>query len=183
MIIFSADSCKKGENDPFISLKSRKARLVGEWKLVEGNTSVISTSGTDTYTFTESMLTSVESGVSTTKAYTESFTFGKDGKYKYSSNTDNGVETEDEEGVWTFGVKSVELDQKAKETVVLYQQKYTSVSNGTVFTYSYNGTNCVMYRFTLDMLKSNKMTLKVDYIYSGTSTSYNKVGTMIYEKQ
>jgi len=29
------NSCKKGEDDPFITLHSRKARLTGEWKLTE----------------------------------------------------------------------------------------------------------------------------------------------------
>lgn len=29
-------SCKKGENDPFFSIKSRKARLVGDWVISEG---------------------------------------------------------------------------------------------------------------------------------------------------
>ena len=31
--LIAFQSCKKGENDPFLSLKSRNARIVGEWKL------------------------------------------------------------------------------------------------------------------------------------------------------
>ena len=36
---FILPSCKKGENDPFISLKSRDARITAKWKLtkIEGD--------------------------------------------------------------------------------------------------------------------------------------------------
>jgi len=36
LTIILADSCKKGPNDPFISLRSRKARMEGKWKLNSG---------------------------------------------------------------------------------------------------------------------------------------------------
>jgi hypothetical protein len=176
-------SCKKGENDPFISLKSRKARLVGEWKLVEGSSSVVSSSGTDTYTFNGTLMTSVESGVTTTVPYSESYTFEKDGTYKYSSNMNNGEDTDDESGAWTFGTKSTELDVKAKETVMLYGQQYTSVSSGITYSYSYVGTILPVNRITLDMLKSNKMTLLIDYTYTGTGSAFTRTGTWTYEKQ
>jgi hypothetical protein len=32
-LMFAIPSCKKGENDPFLSFSSRKARVAGEWKL------------------------------------------------------------------------------------------------------------------------------------------------------
>lgn len=175
--------CKKGENDPFLSLKSRKARLVGEWKLVEGSSTVIDSSNTDTYTFSETTLISFEGGVWDTLPYTETYTFENDGTYKYSSNTNNGFDTDDEEGVWTFGAKSAELDVKAKETVILYLKHYSSVYSGNTYSYTYDGTTCPVYRITLDMLKSTKMTLLIDYTYQGTSYSYTKTGTMTYEKQ
>ena len=30
-LVAAFTSCKKGENDPFLSLKSRKGRLAGDW--------------------------------------------------------------------------------------------------------------------------------------------------------
>jgi hypothetical protein len=42
-------SCKKGENDP-MSLKSRKSRIAGEWKLTAGTETYTSSSGTTTTT-------------------------------------------------------------------------------------------------------------------------------------
>jgi hypothetical protein len=183
VVMLILPACKKGENDPLISLKSRKARLVGEWKLVEGSSSVVSSSGTDTYTFNGTVMTSVESGLTTTAPYSESYIFEKDGTYKYSSNMNNGEDTDDESGAWTFGTKSTELDVKAKETVLLYGQQYTSVSSGNTYTYSYVGTILPVKRITLDMLKSNKMTLLIDYTYTGTSSAFTRTGTWTYEKQ
>ncbi len=57
-------ACKKGENDP-MSLKSRKARLVGEWELVElERTTTSSSSGgssTSTDNFNGSNMTETNS--------------------------------------------------------------------------------------------------------------------------
>ena len=35
VLVANLSSCKKGENDPFLSLKSRKARLCGEWTVTK----------------------------------------------------------------------------------------------------------------------------------------------------
>lgn len=45
--ILSLQSCKKGENDPFLSLKTRDARITGEWELTYSN---------QTYTYTEAYM-------------------------------------------------------------------------------------------------------------------------------
>lgn len=36
-LLVSHIGCKKGENDPTLSLRSRKARLVGKWVFEEGS--------------------------------------------------------------------------------------------------------------------------------------------------
>src|SRR6476661_1699887 len=36
LAVLTLTTCKKGEDDPFMSLKSRKARLAGEWSLESG---------------------------------------------------------------------------------------------------------------------------------------------------
>ena len=66
-------SCKKGENDPFLSLKSRKGRMAGEWTVTkltstEVDTPAGGTASTSTTTVDGSTLTMVESsgGNSTT---------------------------------------------------------------------------------------------------------------------
>ncbi|HNW99160.1 MAG TPA: hypothetical protein PKK00_12190 [Bacteroidales bacterium] len=176
-------SCKKSENDPFISLKSRKARITGEWKLTEGYTEVTSATGTDTYTITGGNITSVENGISITQPYSEVYNFKKDGTYNYTCNTDNGNDVDFEEGSWTFGTKSADMDLKAKETVLLYIKHYSSDNSGNNYSYTYDGTIYPVHRITLDMLKNKKMTIIIDYTYQDTNTSYTRKGTMTYEKQ
>jgi hypothetical protein len=173
--------CKKGDNDPFLSFSSRKARLCGEWLLADGSITKTSASSTETVTYTESTQATFDGTTTTTVPYTESFTFEKDGTYKYSSNEDG--DTYDETGAWTFGSANKELDVKSKETVTMYCESYTSTFMGTSYTYQYNGTNCPVYHITLDMLKSKKMTVLTDYTYTGETNSYTKTGTMNYEKQ
>lgn len=54
-IMFSVmlfDGCKKGEEDPFLSLRSRDSRIEGTWKLVSVEKSVTSTDNTSTTTVT-----------------------------------------------------------------------------------------------------------------------------------
>lgn len=36
LFVFVFESCKKGEDDPFLSLRSRKSRVAGEWQLKKG---------------------------------------------------------------------------------------------------------------------------------------------------
>jgi len=71
IVSVTVQSCKKGEDDPAISLRSRDARLIGEWKLskydsklevrkANTNTNVGGTSSTETLTITEVFDGSVE---------------------------------------------------------------------------------------------------------------------------
>ena len=62
----SFSGCKKGENDPFLSLKSRKSRAAGEWKLSAFTTTYTDASGTDTQTLATGTLTTT-SGTSSSE--------------------------------------------------------------------------------------------------------------------
>jgi hypothetical protein len=95
-------SCKKGENDPFLSLKSRKARLAGEYDIASWITSLNATnSDGDAATLTTTIngstgttvMTSTPDGeptTTTTRAIvvnSASFTIGKDGTWSSVMNT------------------------------------------------------------------------------------------------
>lgn len=107
ILVSTFSACKKGENDPFFSLKSRKARLVGEWKIAEGN---IEESGnysygeqafnwqaTYKYTANELNLSGIDNqvynnipSVDTIQdiySYSEKITFNKDYTFKIEINT------------------------------------------------------------------------------------------------
>ncbi len=59
VVASSITACKKGEDDPFLSLRSRDARLIGEWKLtaVAGKTTA---TGSETVTNSAGTLTTTE---------------------------------------------------------------------------------------------------------------------------
>lgn len=108
LLVFS--SCKKGTDDPFISLRSREARLKNEWVLqtmMETYASSTNYSG-NTFAFTREI--SVENGEMTIKSifdftevtesypYTKELSIRRKGAYQMVTNFDGDVTTED--GTW-----------------------------------------------------------------------------------
>jgi len=85
------DSCKKGEDDPLISLRSRKARMAGEWTVSELESSNSFTSNTN------------DNGSSS--ASSSSFTNSFDGQ--------NMTET----GTWTFNGQSNPSEKKGTASI------------------------------------------------------------------
>ncbi|MBW8048780.1 MAG: hypothetical protein FVQ77_00255 [Cytophagales bacterium] len=108
-------SCKKGENDPFISLRSRDKRITGEWKLVSAEeTSTWSrdfgfgaTSGSTTTIYDGK--TSVTTGGGSS-LYTLTITFEKDGTATYKEDDDGDIEDVTDEWFW--------LDSKKNKTTI-----------------------------------------------------------------
>jgi hypothetical protein len=176
-------SCKKGENDPTISLKSRKARLVGEWNLSAGSQTSTSGSGTYVYTYNgTTVLVTAPSG-SDSYVYTEKVTINKDGTYERVVT--QGTEIYTEKGAWYFGRKNKELDIKDKETVCFAETSYTDVYGGSSSTGSYTGTQAITGPtvWQLDELKSKEIIVLIDGTsISGSSTNTYK-GTMTYTKK
>jgi hypothetical protein len=172
-------ACKKGANDPFISLKSRKARLVGEWTLKDGTTT--QTSGGTTYTtvYNGTTATYTISGQSFTQAYTQKTTINKDGTYESDINDNGDLTTE--KGIWFFAGKSKELDLKNKESVVFRITSNVQTSSGTTSTTTYSGTDCPSYTINIDELKGKEMIIIFDGSSTGSSTS-SVTGTMTYEQ-
>ena len=123
--------CKKGENDPFLSLKSRKARISGEWKLTDGIVTQINSDGvnTDTYvtTFTETTATVDGNSIS----YTQTLTIDKDGTYEVVIVEDGDTYTIS--GNWYFSGKSKDIDLKKKEAIIFSETKYVSSSGSDTY--------------------------------------------------
>ena len=137
-------SCKKGEDDPFLSLRSRKARLAGEWTLSKKESSYKSDNTSTTFTETSSYDGTTETGnsiitengqpavesYSYTSTYSCKYTFDKDGTYQIVTTTTSSVITET--GVWSFVGKSREKELKNKEAILLTKLSGTSsYTNGT----------------------------------------------------
>jgi len=172
-------ACKKGENDPMLSLLSRKSRLVGEWNLKEGTTTYTQGGTTFTYTYNGTTRSYTISGQTFTTAYTQKTTINKDGTYKVEINDDGDLTTE--EGIWFFGGKSKELELKNKESVIFRKTSKVQTSNGTTSTTTYSGTDCPAYSINIDELKGKEMIIIFDGTSTGSSTSTN-TGTMTYEQ-
>lgn len=120
------NGCKKGEGDPMISLKSRKARVAGEWTVAtyeeNSTTTFTPTSGSASTTtdvtkidgsaITVSKTDASGTTTSTGTVKTASQTFNKDGTWTSSMEitfTESGTGWTatstvkiDEEGTWTF---------------------------------------------------------------------------------
>jgi hypothetical protein len=179
-VVFVLPSCKKGENDPFLSLSSRKARLTGTWSLKEGTINYVSGGTTYTYTYNGTQCTLAYGSFSSTTPYTQKITVNKDGSYAVDVNDDSDLSTE--EGQWYFGGKSKELDLKNKESVVMRETSYTyTPSGGSASVNTYEGTSCPISTMNIDKLASKEMVVIYDGSDTGSSTT-TITGTMTYEQ-
>ncbi len=189
LIFGGITSCKKGENDPFVSLKSRKARVVGEWTV---NSSELTRTwqesnqqggGTETYKYdgtTETVyIQNNGSSISETNKYTLDYTFEKDGSYKqvHTNTEDNSVTTIT--GNWSFLGKSKEADLKNKEAIILTVSSTTTTGpnpSSTTETGLIRG-NVLL----IDQLKSKEMIIKTDYSGTGSDGySFTEIGNMVF---
>ena len=94
LIGVSFEGCKKGENDPFISLHSRDARLTAKWKLtkieytdVNGSTASIATTTTITFdgsSYSATVSTPPAPSATSVGTGTYEMTIDKHGKVSYS---------------------------------------------------------------------------------------------------
>lgn len=180
-LVANLSSCKKGENDPFLSLKSRKARLTGEWTVtkIEGTSSdknssfpIADVTSTTTYDgTTETTTTTTVMGTDTdTETYTLSFVFDKDGTYTQTKV--EGTTTEVETGNWIFLGKNKTAEIANKEAIQLNPTSTSSTTNGVTVTSTSTGfTNSKT--LMIDQLKSKEIVL----IDSSSNTSGSQVST------
>ena len=100
--------CKKGENDPLISLKSRDGRITGTWVLskVDKSDDITITDGganiiintTETYDGTSWSTSSA--GITTKVSFSYEVTIEKDGTWSSTQTTDG--DTEEASGYWQW---------------------------------------------------------------------------------
>lgn len=176
LLIGFATQCKKGEDDPFVSLRSRKARVSGEWSLTSGT--MIYASRGNNYSSTTSIVFTSAAFSSTYNYVNGSFsqTGTDNGTYKYDIKFDKdgsftSTEIYDGEvsivsGTWNFtdGVG----ETKKREQIVLFLKSSTGVSGST--TISYSG-NKVYMTFNIKELRNKKMVLTREEMESSGGVS------------
>ncbi len=179
LTIASVTACKKGENDPALSLKSRKGRLAGDWKLSSGDqtssTTFSGTTNTTTYSFDGTNRTVTAGGAANTTPYTEEMTFEKDGSYKLAVVDDGNTTTQ--EGYWQFMGKSKEADIKGKEAITMTVTKIVDAS-GTTTVEGKTLWQASTVRF--DKLSSKEIVVVIDTKTTSTGYSSTTTGTMTY---
>ncbi len=175
-ILFNA--CKKGENDPSLSLKSRTARLNGEWKLISGEITTTTDTNTTVETYDGATVVTTYNGTQVSNVvYTDNITFDKNGTYTRSWTSDTASYTEN--GYWAWMNKNKEADIKNKEALGMSATKFTD-SNGSV---SSNAGFFVAGIWMLDELSSTKMVVIVDGSSTTDNVTSKKQGSYSYEKQ
>jgi hypothetical protein len=170
LMMVATYSCKKGENDPFLSLKSRDARIVGEWTLESQESTSTSTTSFDgdTYTsltttkFDGTVYTSTETADGETNTNTFSYSYKvnimKDGTYELTTVADGNTSKTTGSWWWTSDAK--------KKTRIAFDDDLDS--------------------YEIDMLKSKEMTWIMSNEYSNNSSGFSSTsmssGTMTFSK-
>ena len=141
--------CKKGENDPFLSLRSRDARVTGEWKLTDYNsesTTVSSSNGTvvtstSTAVLSSSLLTTTSGGSSFAYSFTEDLTINDDGTFTQTDVVDAQTSTTTADWTWMDDTKDkvkisldgsvYYIDELKNSEMVLMQTSYSKSLDST----------------------------------------------------
>lgn len=132
-VVFPQFSCtRKGEDDPLLSLRTRKSRVCGKWKIAEGRTrmdysarymSAIYSSYNGT---SETLFTPYSNQVIDSFEYMVEIEFNRDNSFVWAMNwqNNNGVNERGElKGQWDFLSKSDH--QKNKVEIVLIPESNT----------------------------------------------------------
>lgn len=166
-VVLILPACKKGENDPFISLKSRDGRITAKWKLttIAGTESDITTQSGATSTVSKSITYNGSTEVTTTT----------------TSMTGLPAQTSTTTSIYTFDMT---IDKLGVVTYNLTEPPDSYTGNGTwvwasnskdkdVITISLNGNAGFLFSGTYDIsqLKSKELVLQVTTDESSTSSN------------
>ncbi|MDX2172476.1 MAG: hypothetical protein SFY56_05105 [Bacteroidota bacterium] len=153
--------CKKGDNDPAISLRTRKSRVAGEWIMKTGNAGITIDDHVNPPFNQDIKMDGTKAQINETEAgnigiiyianYSFYITFKKDGTFNFNENFNGSIL--EASGKWNFlgGVG----ETKNKESIVL---KIESVSKGYTRDNLFNklGTEII---YEITELRNKKMTL------------------------
>ncbi len=167
VIASSFIGCKKGENDPLLSLRSRKSRLEGNWVIVKEEVSETNINGSTTeaiqsvydgemkVTTSTTTVGTIATTVIDTVKYTFNFDIKKDGNYKMIAANENKIDIVTTEGTWLFLGKSKLNGLKNKEAILLTTSKQVVSSNPVANSVNYENLNGLT--IVIDALKNKEM--------------------------
>jgi len=173
--VFLFTTCKKGEDDPVISLRSRTTRLTGEWRLVSGTAGYTTNGYNDTFSFT-----GTDFRENLTTAYLTTYigkyilklNIAKDGTFSFKEFLAGS--TLDASGTWNFN-NGIGEDKK-KEDVIFTIDK---VNAGYTNSY-YNPFNrgCTNFVYKIKELRNAKLVIHSSgKVYSNSRADYVTLST------
>jgi hypothetical protein len=173
-------SCKKGDNDPFISFRSRKARIANDWtcKSLNAQLTFSEPSGTGAYSigYSGSNISISDSDPATPSSslsYSFKLKIEKDGKFtgmEYLDGEMNYVE-----GTWNFNGKIGE--DKNKESITLKITRSTMGTDAGIFFVMGGTLTC-----KIKELREKRMLLEIDSFIYADADSFSKMkGEFIFE--
>lgn len=186
VILLTVSSCRKGEDDPFFSLHTRKARLTNEWILIEGSQTSTQTIGESSLTFdyviTEDSISYFDGYENQTKAYSETLTFNKDETFCIKSEQEyfeTNIFTTTHAGQWSF--MSSDGDYKNKERVRLLIETMTTAYVGQSSTTTYSEDD-VSYILSLTRLSNDELIFDFDFTVQDETLNIDITGTKKFVK-
>jgi hypothetical protein len=177
LLSVSMESCKKGEGDPALSLRSRKARMAGEWKTISGKGSDVSGNTTSSWTYDGATYTSTSGSQSSSYGLTQEFTIDKDGTFSSTEvqtivvGPTTITTTYASKGVWNF--TSGVGEQKNKSQMVMMTDSQTTTTGSSSSTNTYTGSDRPTTLLDIYQLKNKEIIMK----YKGSNTSTSGTNT------
>lgn len=159
---FFLSNCKKGPEDPTISLLTRKARLAGKWMMQSGTASITSLSSTAppfnqnlSFNGTKVELNQTETSgpaIIYTGAYTLILEIQKEGTFNFSENFAGDIL--EAKGRWHFEYGSGDLKNKEEVTFIVEE-----TTKGETLDHVFNKQRTV---FTYKLIQLKNKDLKIE---------------------
>lgn len=180
-------SCRKGENDPAISLLPRRTRLLGDWKLTGGEYKRTSNDTLVTTTYSESAATTFHPVSGTSQvAHTSEIRFENDGKFSEKTTiTRPGLAPEvySSIGRWNFMNRNKSQDLKTKEALMISTETYIEAGPGTCnCTITASGPEAASI-WVLDQLKNKEIKIKNESRITGPGTNLLNEWYKVYQQE
>ncbi len=155
------NSCRKGEDDPALTLLTRKTRVSGNWKLQQGRLILgikDSTQNAQSYRFTFKSdsydLSKVYNGANFNGPSELTLSFSKKGKFSFKQTIDN--DTFEASGTWDFQGKGAGYKNKERMIIKLDNVK------GYLEDYSKFNKGSANFSYRIKQLHNKLMVLEVD---------------------
>jgi hypothetical protein len=190
LVLLPLTACKKGDNDPFLSLRSRKNRVCGKWKLSKGKlmTSVtdnnVQTSSSRTAVYEEFQVTYTQMPGNTTwkNNRSEILTFDEDGSFTQTiietpvGSLSNQTQVE---GRWAFYGRNDKEELKNQEALSISVTSNTQTT-GSTSTYYTDEAPITASIWRLEELRKDKMVVKYKNTVKDSGVFYVTEGDFTY---